>query len=96
MRDHVDMCGNDYDTRDGYNVRDYVHVLDLVNAHYLGLQYLRDGGESDTFNVGSKVGFTVKEIVEAACRVTGKQILAIDAPRRGGDSDTLIADSQKI
>lgn len=96
QRDHVDMCGNDYQTRDGYNVRDYVHVLDLVQAHYLGLKYLRQGGHSDYFNIGSKQGFTVKEIVEAARKVTGVNIKAVDAPRRGGDPDSLVADSSKI
>lgn len=95
-RDHVDMCGNDYNTRDGYNVRDYVHVLDLVEAHYLGLNYLRAGGTSDVFNIGSKKGFSVKEIVESAKRETGRNIVAIDAPRRGGDPDALVADSGKI
>ncbi|UQS82753.1 UDP-glucose 4-epimerase GalE [Bombilactobacillus folatiphilus] len=96
QREHVEMCGNDYQTRDGYNVRDYVHVLDLVQAHYFGLEYLRQGGQSDYFNIGSKQGFTVKEIVEAARRVTGVNIKAIDAPRRGGDPDSLVADSTKI
>ncbi|MFX3619123.1 MAG: UDP-glucose 4-epimerase GalE [Sporolactobacillus sp.] len=96
IRDHVDRCGNDYQTRDGYNVRDYVHVLDLTNAHVLALHYLNDGGQSIQFNVGSSHGFTVKEIIDAARRVTHKKIVAVDAPRRGGDPDSLVADSSKI
>lgn len=95
VRDKVQMFGNDYNTRDGYNVRDYVHVIDLAHAHYLSLNYLDNGGKSDVFNLGSKTGFTVKEIVEAAREITGQSIVAKDAPRRGGDPDELVADSTK-
>ncbi|BDR57829.1 UDP-glucose 4-epimerase GalE [Xylocopilactobacillus apicola] len=95
-RDHVDICGEDYNTPDGTNIRDYVHVVDLVEAHYLGLEYLRNGGKSDAFNLGSKKGYSVKEIVEATREVTGKPIPAVSAPRRGGDPDSLVADSSKV
>lgn len=96
QRDHIDICGEDYNTEDGTNIRDYVHVLDLVDAHYLGLEYLRRGGESDVFNLGSKKGYSVKEIVQAARDVTGCEITAVSAPRRGGDPDALVADSTKV
>ena len=95
-RDHVDICGEDYQTPDGTNIRDYVHVLDLAEAHYLGLQYLRGGGQSEAFNLGSKKGYSVKEIIEAAREVTNQSIPAVSAPRRGGDPDILVADSQKV
>ncbi|WP_057829157.1 UDP-glucose 4-epimerase GalE [Liquorilactobacillus cacaonum] len=95
-RDYVSMCGNDYQTRDGYNIRDYVHILDLVEAHFLGLKYLRTGGNSDVFNIGSKKGYSVKEIVNAIKERTGIDFKVVDAPRRGGDPDELVADSTKI
>lgn len=93
QRDHIDIYGNDYNTPDGTNVRDYVHVLDLVDAHVLALNYLNDGKESRSFNLGSSTGFSVKEIVETARKVTGKKIPAKIAARRGGDPDSLVADS---
>lgn len=93
QRDHIDIYGNDYNTPDGTNVRDYVHVLDLVDAHILALNYLNDGKESRSFNLGSSTGFSVKEIVEAARKVTGKKIPSKIAARRGGDPDSLVADS---
>ncbi|QYH52329.1 UDP-glucose 4-epimerase GalE [Liquorilactobacillus hordei] len=95
-REYVAMCGNDYATRDGYNIRDYVHVIDLVDAHYLGLTYLRKGGKSDVFNIGSKHGYSVKEVVDAVSEQTGINFKVINAPRRGGDPDELVADSEKI
>jgi len=95
QRDHVDMFGDDYNTPDGFNVRDYVHVLDLVEAHILALNYLAKGYESNQFNLGSSTGFSVKQIVEAARCVTGQPIPAKVVPRRQGDPDTLIADATK-
>jgi UDP-glucose 4-epimerase len=94
-RDFIEMFGDDYATPDGFNVRDYVHVLDLVEAHVLALDYLAQGGVSDQFNLGSATGFSVKQIVEAAREVTGKDIPARVAPRRPGDPDTLVADATK-
>ena len=95
QRDHIEMFGDDYDTPDGFNVRDYVHVLDLVDAHVLALEYLANGGESNVFNLGSATGFSVKQVVEAACQATGVDIVAKIGPRRPGDPDTLIADASK-
>lgn len=95
QRDHIEMFGDDYDTPDGFNVRDYVHVLDLVDAHVLALEYLANGGESNVFNLGSATGFSVKQVVEAARQATGVDIVAKIGPRRPGDPDTLIADASK-
>jgi len=95
QREFIEMFGDDYDTPDGFNVRDYVHVLDLIDAHVLALDYLNGGGESDVFNLGSATGFSVKQIVEAARAATGRKIVAKVGPRRPGDPDTLIADAAK-
>lgn len=94
-RDHITIFGDDYDTEDGTCVRDYVHVVDLVEAHILAMKYLTDGGESNTFNLGSSQGFSVKEIVETARKVTDKDIKAIIGERRAGDPSKLIASSDK-
>ncbi|MCP8969855.1 UDP-glucose 4-epimerase GalE [Ectobacillus ponti] len=95
QRSHITIFGEDYDTPDGTCIRDYVHVEDLIQAHLLALQYLRDGGKSDVFNLGSSQGFSVKEMIEAARAVTGKDIPAQAGPRRAGDPSTLIASSDK-
>ncbi|MCO7127645.1 UDP-glucose 4-epimerase GalE [Sporolactobacillus shoreicorticis] len=94
-RDHIFIFGDDYATKDGTCVRDYVHIEDLIAAHRLALRYLFDGGKSDVFNLGSSEGFSVKEIIEAARKVTGKTIPAELAPRRAGDPSTLIASPEK-
>ncbi|WP_220751272.1 UDP-glucose 4-epimerase GalE [Apilactobacillus xinyiensis] len=94
-RDKLQIYGTDYDTNDGTNVRDYVHVVDLANAHILAMQYLLNGGKSDIFNLGSSRGFSNMEILDAARRVTNKEIPAEFADRRPGDPGTLIADSTK-
>lgn len=94
-RDHIAIFGDDYPTKDGTCIRDYVHIEDLVAAHRLALEYLLAGGKSDVFNLGSSEGFSVKEIVEAARKVTEKEIHAKLAPRRAGDPSTLIASSDK-
>ncbi|KQB78932.1 UDP-glucose 4-epimerase [Clostridium butyricum] len=94
-RDHITIFGDDYDTEDGTCVRDYVHVVDLVEAHILAMKYLIHGGESNTFNLGSSQGFSVKEIVETARKVTDKNIKAIIGERRAGDPSKLIASSDK-
>lgn len=94
-RDHITIFGEDYDTEDGTCVRDYVHVVDLVEAHILAMKYLTHGGESNTFNLGSSQGFSVKEIVETARKVTNKDIKAIIGERRTGDPSKLIASSDK-
>ncbi|MFD1430895.1 UDP-glucose 4-epimerase GalE [Lacticaseibacillus mingshuiensis] len=94
-RDGLQIFGDDYPTKDGTNVRDYVHVVDLADAHVLALNYLRDGHASDAFNLGSATGFSNLEILEAARRVTGQAIPATIGPRRAGDPSTLIAASDK-
>ena len=94
-RKSVSIYGEDYDTRDGTCVRDYIHVTDLAQAHILAVEYLNRGGESDIFNLGNGVGFTVKEVIECARKVTGHPIPAISAPRRAGDPAQLVASSEK-
>ena len=93
-RDKLMIFGDDYNTPDGTNVRDYVHPFDLADAHILAVDYLRAGNESNAFNLGSSTGFSNLQI-EAARKVTGKEIPAEMAPRRPGDPDTLIAASDK-
>lgn len=95
QRKQISIYGEDYPTRDGTCVRDYIHVTDLAQAHILALDYLLQGGDSDVFNLGNGVGFTVKEIIEVARRVTGHPIPAEVAPRRAGDPAELIASSDK-
>ena len=94
-RDHVGIYGNDYPTADGTCIRDYIHVRDLVSAHLLALEYLDRGGEIGPFNLGSGDGFSVKEIIETARKVTGKPIPAVVEPRRAGDPSVLIASNRK-
>lgn len=94
-RDKLSIFGSDYPTKDGTNIRDYVHVMDLADAHILAIQRLINGGDSAAFNLGSSTGFSNKEILEAARKATGMEIPAEMAPRRAGDPSTLIADSTK-
>ncbi|KAL2920304.1 hypothetical protein HK105_200377 [Polyrhizophydium stewartii] len=94
-REKVFIFGNDYNTPDGTCIRDYVHVTDLASAHIKSLEYLVKHNKSDKFNLGSGKGFSVKEIVEAARRVTGHPIPAEVKDRRPGDPDTLVAASQR-
>lgn len=95
-RDSIKLFGNDYNTPDGTCVRDYIHVSDLAQAHYLALQKLRKGEDSDIYNLGNGKGFSVKEVVDVVRKVTGKNINAVDAPRRPGDPAILVASSDKI
>lgn len=95
QRSHITIFGEDYDTPDGTCIRDYVHVKDLIQAHLLALDYLKHGGESDIFNLGSNQGFSVKEMIDTAREVTGKEIPAKSGVRRAGDPSTLIASSEK-
>lgn len=94
-RDKLQIFGDDYNTPDGTNVRDYVHPLDLADAHILAVDYLKAGNPSTAFNLGSSTGFSNREILEAARKVTNKEIPAEIAPRRGGDPDVLVASSTK-
>ncbi|ACF12520.1 UDP-glucose 4-epimerase [Chloroherpeton thalassium ATCC 35110] len=95
-RAHISMFGTDYDTPDGTCVRDYIHVTDLAEAHVLGLKYLENGGKTDFFNLGNGNGFSVKEVIETARKITGKEIPAKIAPRRPGDPASLVGSSEKI
>ena len=95
QRKEITVFGDDYDTPDGTCIRDYVHVEDLIKAHLLALDYLKKGGESDIFNLGSSQGFSVNEMIAAARAVTGKEIPVTIGPRRAGDPGTLIASSDK-
>lgn len=95
QREFIGIFGGDYNTKDGTCVRDYIHVTDLAQAHILALDYLLAGGESNTFNLGNGVGFTNKEVVETARRVTGHPIPEKLLDRRPGDPDILVASSEK-
>ena len=94
-RDHITVFGDDYPTPDGTCLRDYIHVVDLADAHVLALEYLRKGGASDIFNLGNGQGFSVKEMIAAAEKATGKKIAAEIGARRAGDPAQLIASSDK-
>ncbi|WP_391486827.1 UDP-glucose 4-epimerase GalE [Lactobacillus mulieris] len=94
-RPSLQIYGNDYPTKDGTNIRDYVHVLDWADAHVLALKYLEAGNSSTAFNLGSATGFSNMEILQAARKVTGEPIPASIGPRRLGDPSTLIASSDK-
>lgn len=94
-RDHITIFGTDYPTPDGTCIRDYIHVVDLADAHILALNYLRGGGESNVFNLGTGHGFSVKEIIDAAERVTGLTIKKELGSRREGDPARLIASGDK-
>lgn len=94
-RPNITIFGTDYDTADGTCVRDYIHVNDLASAHILSMEYLRDGGASNYFNLGSGNGFSVKEIVDTTKSVTGVDFPVVIGERRAGDPGTLIASSEK-
>lgn len=92
----VTLFGDDYDTPDGSCVRDYIHATDLADAHILALEKLADGGGSDIFNLGNGQGFSNRDIVQTASRVTGKNIKINMGSRRPGDPATLVASSERI
>ena len=94
-REFITVYGNDYPTDDGTCIRDYIHVEDLAKAHILALEYLRNGGESNIFNLGSGDGYSVMEMIKAARKVTGHPIPAKVGQRRAGDPARLVADSTK-
>lgn len=95
QREHVSIFGTDYPTSDGTCIRDYIHVTDLAQAHILAVKYLLDGGDSDIFNLGNGIGFSVRDVIETARKVTGHPIPAVESSRRAGDPAMLIASSQK-
>lgn len=94
-RECVSIFGDDYNTADGSCVRDYIHVTDLANAHILALKRLKNGGDSSIYNLGNGTGFSVKEVIEVAKKITDREIKVEIAPRRDGDPATLIASSSK-
>ena len=94
-RESVSIYGTDYDTPDGTCVRDYIHVTDLAEAHILAVEYLMKGGESNVFNLGNGVGYSVREVIETARKVTGHPIPAVEIPRRAGDPARLVASGEK-
>lgn len=93
--EHVTVFGNDYPTKDGSCVRDYIHVSDLAEAHALSLDYLRAGHRSTAINLGNGQGYSVLEVIEAARTITGKEIPLEMQGRRAGDPSHLVADAAK-
>ncbi|MBP1560675.1 MAG: UDP-glucose 4-epimerase GalE [Oscillospiraceae bacterium] len=94
-RETISIYGTDYDTPDGTCIRDYIHVTDLAQAHILAVKYLANGGKSDIFNLGNGVGYSVREVIETARKVTGHPIPATETSRRAGDPARLVASSEK-
>ncbi len=94
-REFISIFGTDYPTPDGTCIRDYIHVNDLADAHVLGLKYLLDGGDSEVFNLGNGNGFSVKEVIETAKLVTGREIPIKECDRRPGDPPSLIGSGDK-
>ena len=95
QRETINIYGDDYPTEDGTCIRDYIHVTDLAQAHILAVEYLMNGNDSNVFNLGNGVGFSVKEVIEVARKVTGHAIPAVISERRAGDPARLIASSDK-
>jgi len=95
-RNQLEIFGTDYATPDGTCIRDYIHVSDLADAHLLALEYLNGGGQSDVYNLGNGNGFSVKEVVAAAMKITGCDIPCLEVDRRPGDPAVLIGSSDKI
>ncbi len=94
-QESVSIFGTDYDTPDGTCIRDYIHVNDLASAHILGLEYLLKSRKSDAFNLGNGGGFSVREVLDSARKVTGKEIIALERDRRPGDPPILVGSSEK-
>ncbi|NWF44251.1 UDP-glucose 4-epimerase GalE [Hydrogenophaga sp. D2P1] len=93
-RSHISVFGRDYDTPDGTCIRDYVHINDLCQAHWLALQSLMGGAGSQAYNLGNGSGFSVQEVIDTARQVTGREIPVVYAERRAGDPARLVADSR--
>lgn len=96
QRPQLKIFGTDYDTKDGTCVRDYIHILDLADAHLSAIRHLRGKGDSRQYNLGNGQGFTVKEVIETVEKVSGKQVPHENAPRRPGDPAKLVASSDRI
>lgn len=96
IKKSVSIFGNDYPTPDGTCIRDYIHVSDLAQAHFLAVKALEDGHRTDAYNLGSEKGYSVKEVVETVKKISGRDFTVEIKPRRPGDSTSLIASSEKI
>ncbi|MBU0455728.1 MAG: UDP-glucose 4-epimerase GalE [Gammaproteobacteria bacterium] len=94
-REVFNLYGTDYETKDGTCIRDYIHVCDLVQAHLLALQYLKDKQQSAAFNLGNGEGFSVREVIDVAEQVVGKKLPIKTTARRLGDAAVLVADSSR-
>lgn len=95
QREKIGIYGDDYPTEDGTCIRDYIHVMDLADAHLLALNRLKNGGDSQIFNLGNGEGFSVKQVIEVARKITKHSIPAEVSPRRAGDPAKLVASSKK-
>ena len=96
VRSGITVFGDDYDTRDGTCIRDYIHVDDLAKSHVMALDYMAGGGESQILNCGYGRGFTVKEVIDVVKQKSGADFPAEEVDRRAGDPDALMADNSKI
>ena len=96
QRAAISMYGTDYPTPDGTCIRDYIHVTDLASAHVLAIEHLQAGGEPRTYNLGSQTGFSVREVIEKAKKITGIDFPVVEAARRAGDPAVLVASSAKF
>lgn len=95
MRENISVFGTDYTTKDGTCIRDYIHVSDLAQAHVLAAKYLMGGNQSNIFNLGTGVGYSVKEVIETTEKVTGRTINVLEKERRTGDVAVVVASSEK-
>jgi UDP-glucose 4-epimerase len=95
-RPNVTVFGRDYDTPDGTCIRDYVHVFDLAEAHWLALQYLQSSGETSAFNLGNGNGYSIEDVLDSARRVAGRAVPVLEGRRRPGDPARLVANANKI
>jgi UDP-glucose 4-epimerase len=96
QREYIEIYGTDWDTPDGTCIRDYIHVMDLAEAHISAAQRLMEGGESGVYNLGCQSGYSVREIISIARKITGSPIPAVESARRPGDPARLVASSEKI
>ncbi len=95
-RDNITVFGTDYDTPDGTCIRDYIHINDLCSAHLLGLEHLVNGGDSKCYNMGNGQGYSIREVIDVAKSVTGRDFTVNEGERRAGDPARLVADSKKL
>jgi len=93
--EELTIFGTDWDTPDGTCIRDYIHVWDLVDAHIMGLQWLTESSKNEVFNLGTGIGFSVREVVECIKRVTGQCVTTVNGDKRQGDCSKLVSGSTK-